>query len=326
MLGDLGAEEGVTDEQKKVLVSMSSDGPEAKGMRGAFKQLANLQKVKDTVSTREAMDRRAKRLTVSLGERKEEIIEAMDSISGKADGDVKLGSELRASMQGKDSPARAMQRLERMTRGAAQADPRQVQRTLAMLEGVEGAESVRGALRGGARAKLLTQQLGKGRKGRGAAAGTLSDIMSVSTGSERRLSGKDLSALQKGGKAGGAVQKRVLAGLEGQSQEWAKEMLDAMKNPSANLAQIQELSVRGGAARAVGLMGSPEKTLKGAKEASRKVMEGEVGQIQGRLGSSSGMHQELTRQTQILASIRDATKDAAKVVGNKEQTSEGGDK
>lgn len=325
ILGDLGSEEGVTDEQKKVLTSLSVEGPTSKGMRDTFKQMANLDKVKNTLGTREAMQRRANRLTISLGERTEEVVEAMNSISGKAEGDTKLGDELRESLEGKDSPGKEKDRLMRTTRAAAGADKDQVQRTLALLEGVKGAESMRGALRGGARAKLLGQQLGKGRKGRGEAAGTFSDIFSV-VGEGRRVSKQDLTALQKGGKAGDKVRDRLLKGVDKDAKKWATEMVDAMKNPSANLAKIHDLSVKGGAARAIGLMGSPEKTMKGRDAASKKVMEGEVGQIQGRLGSSSGMHQELTRHTQILASIRDATEGAAKVVGNKEQTSGGKEK
>jgi len=140
-----------------------------------------------------------------------------------------------------------------------------------------------------------------------------------------RISPEQMEAIRKGGAAADEAQRKILGDIkDDQMKGRAQSFLDAWRNKKPE--EMEKLARESIMNRVVGQFGAPGKDL--ISKAMKKV---EAGDIVGKLGSSSGMHMELTRQTALLESINQAIGKNKKVLGNptggqgsKDASAEGG--
>jgi len=288
MLAALSGNTSLTKEQQEVLSKVSNpDNPDRKNLDKILGQMGKLTGVQGRVAAEEAIGRRARRMSSSMGENQEMILSNLNKMTESKSGEG-LGDAVRKMMTdpGEQTIEGMTRNLEKVTQMASEADPKQALRAFASLKGIQGAEGIRAAIAGGAKLKAGVAGLAAGSaKSIGLANYVLGGF---GTGG---LKTEDLKKLKAGGDQAEEVRKRVVGNLQGTEKKRTEEFLSAIQNKDQS--KLLELGRRAVGARAVGTMGNPKDTILGAG----------AGNLVGRLGSREGMHVELTRQTALLESI-----------------------
>lgn len=316
MIGKLAMDKDrFTDEESQILRGMiDPKSAQAAGVKTAMEEWGKNLRTRNRMVSHEVMSRRMNRFMTSMGENSERIMDTMDRIQIK--GGRGIGTIVRELTETTDITEHR-DLLEELLTTAQTGDPVQMRRAAAAIKGMQGGEAIYMALRGGAEMKQAVTELTGKKRFQGRQAGLMNMMLGGFGG---RISKEQMKALAGGGVEADEEKAKILNAIQDEGmRKKAETFLDAWKKGDAN--EMQKLSRQSIMNRAIAQYGAPGKDL--ISKAMKKV---EAGDIAGKLGSRSGMHMELTRQTALLDSINAAVGGKENVLGNKKGGQGGKDK
>jgi len=295
-----------TDEEAQILRGMVDPGsPQRAAVSRAMDVWGQDLRTRGRMVSREVITRRMNRFLTSMGANSERIMDTMDRIQVR--GARTVGTIVRELTETPDI-GKHRELLEELVSAGQTADPEQMRQAAAAVRGMEGGEAVYMALRGGAE----MQQAVKGLTGRarfGERQAGLANLMLGGFGG--RVSAEQMTALRAGGTRADTAAQEILSQINDEKMKSkAQTFIDVWRKGDAT--EMQKLARESIMNRAVAQYGPPGRDL--ISKAMKKV---EAGDITGKLGSSSGMHMELTRQTALLESINQGIGKNKHVLGNK---------
>jgi hypothetical protein len=304
-----------TADESEILKGMiNPKSAQAAGIQVAMDEWGKNLRTRNRMISHEVISRRMNRFVTSMGENSERIMDAMDRIQVK--GDRGIGTVVRELTETTDV-ARHQELLEELVTTAQTGDPLQMRRAAAAIKGMQGGEAIYMALRGGAEMRQAVSDLTGRRRFAGRQAG-MANLMLGGFGG--RVSAEQMAAMRKGGVEADEARADILNEIKDKTmRDKAATFLDAWKRGDAN--EMQKLSRQSVMNRVISQFGAPGKDL-----ISQAMKTTDAGEIVGKLGSRSGMHMELTRQTALLEAINSAVGGKEDVIGNKKGGQGGKDK
>lgn len=298
LLADLATDEKFTAAERQALQAMTDDkSPVAPLIKAAMRDMGKTHKQKARAEFTATVMRRSQRMMKNMGVKGEEILETMEKITGKGGG-PDMGRMVRQLMDEQD-PEQYVNKMRALVNLSGQADEGQVADAAEMLKGVEGAEHIVIALQ---RGRQIGQQVraltGKDREKATVAANLL-------TGGVTELGTKDVKILTSGSakQKQDFIDKRVeeIKKREGEDRaNIARDMLTALG--SGDPTTITNKARQVATARSVAVLGDPKKSI-----LHSQIRQMKAGDVQGQLGSRTGMHTEMIKQTLLMQRIAEAT-------------------
>ena len=259
------------------------------------------------------------------------LMEQLNNITGPDKKSAGLGTLISAlatkSAAGEMGLGQANDELSRIADAAVTADPTQIEAAKEALKGVPGAGQVYAALEAGSARGALKDSLTKtGRAGRGLQAAAINRVANE-LGIKDFISSDAIDTLTGHGKGHSQKQKEAVRQA---LAEKSKDLDPATQKTLASLVGgIEHGGTAGGvealgAARKAGLVGINDAAADASKTATQRFRDKLGGEIIGKLGSSEGMHAELTNISSILRDIRGQGKSSPEVGAPKSEPDNGG--
>lgn len=308
------------EDQRNVLMKMADPkDPDRAGLDKIMSQMGAVDQAMQQVSAKDVIDRRMKRMEASMAsttEERERMLMKMDEL--KMGGGQGFGSTLKALMDSKyTGPQEFQQKLEEITRMAAEAkgeDKERVAGIIQQLEGVSGAETIVTSLRGGQGLQQAAGRLtGGGRFTGKQSAGDINEIMRGLTRGGASITTDELKKL--GGKDADKVQERILNRISDSTEKAnVQQLLEGVRQGGPEgLQKVLETGRRGVMARALGQLSDKDKDI------MNQMKNLKPGEVIGELGSQKGIHAELAKHTAKFQELIDAVKESGGATGNKKE-------
>lgn len=273
--------------------------PNAPNIQRAAAGLGGLFKLKERAKFTKARLRHSQRLFRNMGEQKENILGTLDTVKS---GGSNLGSLVR-ELAGASTPEKYQTTMKQIVAMAGEADEGQIADAAELFRGMGGGEDLAEALTGGRQVGGMSRALtSKSSKERASGAAQLFGGM---LGKDKHLSAKQMETLQTGGEKADELIKTVTEAAPEGTQGRVKELMGMLKG-GGGITEITAAARQQVEARATGTQGD-----KGVLEMQADKIRGKI-DILGHTGSPKGMHIELTRQTNLLQKIMEATEAANK--------------
>lgn len=296
LIADMSSDKKFTAAERQALQAMGDEkNPAHAVVKSAAEGLGKAFQHKERAAFAETTMRRSQRMMKSMGDRGEQVLDSLDKV--RASGTASLGQIVR-DLRDTTDPEEYTRKMQALVSVSGQADPDQVARAAAMLKGVSGAEHIVAALQGGRQAGQLTKALAGKDSGRAAMAAN------IITGGLAKLSKEDMKVLAKGGsEADKLIEAKAKMHKEGSFEyKRTSDLLHAMSNKDPT--KLLELTRQQITARSLGLLSDPKKSI-----LHSQVRQMKPGEVNGQLGSPTGMHTEMIKQSLLLSRIANAVEE-----------------
>lgn len=313
LLAELATDKKFSPAERQALLAMTDDkSPLAPLVKSAMRDLGKSHKMKARAEFTEATMRRSQRMMKNMGAQGEEILTTLEKIQAGGPG-MNIGRVVRSLLEEQD-PEQYLAKMRALVNLSGEANEQQVAEAAELLRGVEGAEHIVTALQRGRQVGQVTRALtGKYQAGKSEIAANL--LVGGLTG---ELKSRDVRTLMSGTERQKQefINKRVDEIKKGEGEakaDQARAALEAIASgqPTKLTTKARELAV----ARSVAVLGDPKKSI-----LHSQIRQMKAGDVQGQLGSPTGMHTEMIKQTILMKRIADASERGNPPTGNPTET------
>jgi hypothetical protein len=310
LLGELTTDKTMSKQERGALRAMMDGGPE---VQAAMADLGKTFQFKERAEFNTTVLQRSQRMMGAMGEQGKRMLDALDKVKGASG--KSIGALVRELTEEKDPKAYAA-KMAQLVQTASTADADESGQAVAMLTGVAGAEHLVDAIKGGRQTgQMVTALKGAGKGGQAGRRATLAaNMLMGGLVGKKGMAPAELKTLMGTGKAAEDMMETLVKRAPDELKDRTRNMLQAMRDGSTS--KLTKFTRDKHTAEALSLLADPKKSI--LHEQIRQMKPGEV---QGQLGSPSGMHTEMIKQTLLLAKI--AEKEEGEAVGNPKEKPEG---